>query len=330
MRCSSASCLVLALLAGCGSDSTISERPRVAVSIFPLYDLARRVAGDRMDVVLLLPPGRSEHGFEPTPQEMRRVSGARLAIVVGLSMDPWAERIVRSAAGGDVDIVRLGPELDPRRMTAPEVGVDVLEHAHRHQHEDADDDEDDHDDHAHDDHAHDHHAHGAVDPHVWLDPVRMQEAVDLIVEAFVRVDAAGADGYRERGAALRAELERLHTELEQRSRRWQRRTIVTFHGSFGYFAERYGLRIAAVIEPFPGREPTPRYMQEVIGAIRASGAAALFSEPQLDPRPARVIAQQARVPLHQLDPVGGTSGVDSYERLLRHDADVLDRALGAR
>lgn len=158
--------------------------------------------------------------------------------------------------------------------------------------------------------------------------MRLQQAVDVLVRAFSRVDPEGASGYRERGDAVCAELEALHRRVEERARRWRSRTIVTFHGSFGYFAERYGLRIAAVIEPFPGREPTPRYVREVIDAIRASGARALFSEPQLDPRPARVIAAQAGVSLHQLDPVGGTEGVDTYERLVLRNVDVLDRALG--
>ena len=81
------------------------------------------------------------------------------------------------------------------------------------------------------------------------------------------------------------------------------------------------------VEPFPGREPTPRYLEEVLGAIRGSSAVALFSEPQLDPRPARVIAQQASVPLFELDPIGGTGATTSYEALLRGNADVLERAL---
>lgn len=306
MRAWRAMVVVLALLASCGGEES-AGKPKVAVSIFPLYDVARRVAGDRLEVVLVLPPGRSEHGYEPTPREVARVAGARLGVVVGLEMDPWATRIIRSASGDGVAMLELGPALDPRRLSAPEVGVDLV----------------DHDEHG----EHEHHE-GALDPHFWLDPLRMQRAVDLYVEAFARIDPEGEAAYRERGDAVKAELAALHRRIEASARGWRSRTIVTFHGSFGYFAERYGLRIAAVIEPFPGREPTPRYMQEVLSAIRASGAVALFSEPQLDPRPARVIADQAGVALHELDPVGGTQGVDTYERLMESNVRVLDRALG--
>lgn len=366
---------VLSLAACSGGDRAGGggERPRVAVSIFPLYDVARRVAGERLDVVCVLPPGRSEHGYDPTPREMARVANSRMALVVGLEMDEWAERIVRGASDAAPEIVRLGDAVDARRMTAHEVGMELGEQEHEgaldhgghgagepHHDDDDDDDDGDHDDHdeagardEHDEHgardehgehgardehgAHDahgareehghHHHHGGLDPHFWLDPVRMQRAAAAMGDAFARLDPEGAAGYRERAAAVQAEIGRAHDDIAARSRTWTRRTLVTFHGSFGYFAERYGLRIAAVIEPFPGREPTPRYMQEVLAAIRASGAAALFSEPQLDPRPARVIAQEAGVPLFELDPIGGTGAASTYEGLLRANADVLERAL---
>ena len=116
-------------------------------------------------------------------------------------------------------------------------------------------------------------------------------------------------------------------ELRARSRGWTRRTIVTFHGSFFYFAEAYALTVATVVEPLPGQEPKPRYVARVVEAIRRSGAAAIFTEPQLAPGPARLIAGETGLPLFELDPVGGGPGAQSYEALLRRNAAVLDEAL---
>jgi ABC-type Zn uptake system ZnuABC Zn-binding protein ZnuA len=126
---------------------------------------------------------------------------------------------------------------------------------------------------------------------------------------------------------MEADLDKLHAGLEARAKGWQKRTIITFHGSMGYFAERYGIKIAAVIEPFPGKEPTARYVKEVLDAIDKTKPAALFSEPQLDRRPAQVIADQGKIPLFELDPVGGGPGAETYEALLQKNADVLDKAL---
>lgn len=343
-----------------------ADKPRVAVSIFPLFDVARRVAGDRLDVVLVLPPGRSEHSYDPTPGEMAKIAKARLGVSVGLEMDAWLEKIVKGAAGAEVPIEQLGPKANPRKMTAQEVGVEAVEEAeeekeHAEEHKDEakagepakkDDDDHDHDhkpgakkgptreldtedekkeekkeEHGHG-HGHGHaHAHGGQDPHFWLDPVRMTGTVDALVEAFAKLDPPGADGFKARGEEVKKSLSALHASIDARSKGWTKKTIVTFHGSMGYFADRYGLKIAAVVEPFPGKEPTPRYIKDVLGAIQKSQASALFSEPQLDKKPAQVIADQAKLPLFELDPVGGSAGVDTYEKLLTHNADVLDKAL---
>jgi ABC-type Zn uptake system ZnuABC Zn-binding protein ZnuA len=284
-----------------------SGKPRVAVSIFPLYDVARRVAGDRLEVVLVLPPGRSEHSYDPTPREMARVADSRLAISVGLGMDEWLTRIVQGAAGTNVTMLEIGPRLDPRPTPLGAVGEEAADEA-RNGAED-------------DDH------HGPQDPHVWLDPQRMSRAVDLFVDAFTRLDAPGAAGFRTRGDEVKRSLGSLDQAIEARAHSWSRHSIVTFHGSMGYYAARYGLQIAAVVEPFPGREPTPRYMADVLGALQRLHPAAMFSEPQLDRRPAQVIADQSHVPLFEVDPVGGTPGADTYERLLTHNTDVFEQAL---
>lgn len=155
----------------------------------------------------------------------------------------------------------------------------------------------------------------------------MIEAVDLLVAAFTRLDPAAADSFRSRGDEVKRALRALDERLRAERATFTRNRIITFHGSFGYFAERYDLEIAAVVEPSPGREPTARYLAEVLAVIAETHPAALFSEPQLDPRPAQVIAHDARLPLFELDPVGGTEGVASYEALLLHNGSVLARAL---
>jgi len=299
--------LWLAIFASaCGGSSTTPTRPTVAVSIFPIFDVVRRVAGDRFDVLCVLPPGRTEHSYEPTPRELAALADTDLAFAVGLELDGWLTRVVRSAAGDDVRTVELGPSVEPRRFTPAELGIIGESHD--------------------DGHGHEHH-HGAIDPHFWMDPLRMERAIDRIVEALVALDPEGAAGLRARGEAEKASLRELHAAIEGASQRWRRRDVVTFHGSFGYFADRYRLRVVAVVEPLPGREPTPRYVEEVVRALGAAESAALFYEPQLDPRPARIVAREAGRTIHELDPLGGTEGRDSYEALLLHDVAVLDEAL---
>ncbi len=291
-------------VSGLGCKKRQAGKPQVAVSIFPLWDLARRIGGDALDVALVLPAGRTEHAYDPTPKEVQKLAQSKLLVRVGLDLDDWATKIVQGATGGTVTSLELGPKAQPLPMGKEHVGEDEA-------HEGKPDD--------------DHH--GANDPHVWLDPVRMKGTLAPISEAFGKLLPAEQKGFDARRAELEKSLDALHARLDAAAKGWTKRSIVTFHGSFGYFAARYGLTIAAVLEPFPGKEPTAKYLAAVLEAIKQSKPAALFSEPQLDKRPATVVAEGAKIPLFELDPVGGLGALDTYEKLLDGNAEVLGKAL---
>jgi ABC-type Zn uptake system ZnuABC Zn-binding protein ZnuA len=296
-RLAAAAIAMAALSYSCARSGT--DERFVAASVFPIYDMVRRVGGDRLRVELVLPPGRTTHYYDPSPKDVSRLAGARVVFGVGLGLDSWLVPIVRSAGSGRARLFDLGPLVDPLLVRG---GVSRAEGA-----------------------PHDHE--GAMDPHFWLDPVRMQRVADVVIEACGGLDPEGAPGYTMRGEEVKASLRRLHTELVTRSERWRGRSIVTFHGSLFYFAERYGLEIAAVVEPVPGREPTASEIAGLVALVKQKNVAALFTEPQLDRRAAEVIARETGLTLVQVDPVGGLPGTETYEDLLRQVAGALDRAL---
>lgn len=308
--------LLFALLAvlpgcskGCGKGGG-SERTSVVVSIFPIYDLTRRVAGPDADVTLLLPPGRSEHSFDPSPKDIETASKAKLGVMVGLGLDPWMEKLLKDAAP-NARVLKVGDRVPTLTIKEDPIGAD--EHEHDGEHEEKDEDHE--------------HGKGAQDPHVWLDPQRAQLIVRAIAEELGRVDAAHAVAYRERATEVDKMLSALDQETEAKTKTFKHRGFVTFHGSFSYFAERYKLNILAVIEPFPGSQPTSEYVQKVLAVVREKKVPVLFSEPQLDPRPAKIIADEAKIPLGVLDPVGGGPETDSYEKMIRFDVAQLGKYL---
>jgi ABC-type Zn uptake system ZnuABC Zn-binding protein ZnuA len=315
--------------------------------------------------MLVLPPGKSEHGYDPTPQEMAALHGAKLGIAVGLEMDTWVESIMKSAKSASV--FRIGEQLPTIPIDVEPIGEDEAHHDHEKKPEEKkeepakkDDHDHDHDDHghgkksgsgsgsmtaagsagsagsgsAHDEHGeddHDDHGHehskGAPDPHVWLDPTIMIKGVDLIAEQLAVIDPAGKDTFMKNAAEVKAALQKVDGEIEARTKAFTKRTIVTFHGSMAYFAKRYNIRIAAVVEPLAGKEPTASYIAEVLQAIKVSGAVALFSEPQLDKGPGEMIAKEAGIKLGELDPVGGLKGREAYEALLLWNTEQLEKVL---
>jgi zinc transport system substrate-binding protein len=302
--------LTLAACGGsCGKGPAAGGKPKVVVSIFPLYDLTRRIAGPDADVTLLLPPGKNEHTFDPTPRDVATVAQARLGVMVGLGLDAWMEKLVKDAAP-TARVLKAGERVPTITIKADVLGDEEADAAR-------DGGVEDHD-----------HEKGATDPHVWLDPQRARLIVKQIAEELARTDGAHGPGYRERADAVDASLDALDRELEQRTQALKTKGFITFHGSFGYFADRYKLQILAVIEPYPGSSPDSKYISKVLSTVKAKKVPALFSEPQLDPRPAQILADEGKIPLGVLDPVGGsTPETDSYEKMLRFDVASLEKYL---
>lgn len=281
------------------------SQPRIVVSIHPIYDLTQRIAGPDANVVRLLPPGTSPHGFDPTPSVVADVERADLLVLVG-GIDEWAHGLTPGGDGGPVvfELLPLFVDLEALLTSAAD-------------HDDREAGEEEHAD------------HGGVNPHIWLDPVLMERAVMAIGEQLAQLDPDRADRYRANAADLAAGLRALNDELTVILDPVRGAPFVPFHDAWPYFAARYGLDLVLEIEPFPGREPSPRYLADVVATIRSTGARAVFSETQLADRPARVIAQEAGVAVLALDPIGGTPGLSTYEELLRHNARIVAEGLSA-
>jgi ABC-type Zn uptake system ZnuABC Zn-binding protein ZnuA len=275
---------------GCARRSL--ERPRVAVTVFPLYDIARRLAEDRLDVELILPAGLDVHSYEPRPRDVAVLADSSLIFAVGLGLDTWAQDLARSAGAGEARVFEMGPLMDPILAPAGLIRKEPL-----------------------------------IDGHFWLDPIRAQRAVDVVVEALGDLDPAGGPFYRSRGEEMKRSFEAVHMEIADRAPRWSRRRLVTQHGSLFYFAERYDLEIVGVVEPTAGQEPTAQHLAELIDLLRGDEPAVLFSEAQMDDVLPRALAREAGVAVHRIDPMGGRPGTDSYERLMRGLLKVMNEAL---
>ena len=313
---------LLAVLPGCskgcaGGGSGGSERLSVTVSIFPIYDVVRRIAGPDADVALLLPPGRNEHSFDPTPKDIEAASRSKVGVMVGLGLDPWMERLMHDAAP-KAHVVKVGDRVPTLTIKDDPIGDEEADKA-REAAQKAGAKKEEHDEHEDEK--------GATDPHVWLDPTRVRLIVRAVAEELGKADSPHALDYRKRATEIDASLAALDTEIETRTKALTTRGFVTFHGSFQYFAERYKLDILAVIEPYPGSQPSGAYISKVLEVIKTKKVPALFSEPQLDPRPAKILSDEAKIPLGVLDPVGGGPETDSYEKMIRFDTAQLEQHL---
>ena len=295
---------------------------KVAATIFPLYDIARTVAGDDADVVLITPPGASPHYYEPTPSLLKELQGTSVIFEVGAGLDDWTNDLTENVAGAE--IVDLSTIVDLKETADPHIHEDG-ESGHMHaedDHDDHDEEEDDHDE-DHEGEDHDDHGHGPLDPHYWLDPMIAKDIAMHVAEELAHHDETNAAAYVERAQAFAADIAAENAAWKQALSGLTKKEIVTFHNAFEYFADHFGFTVVASFEPFAGQEPTPQYLAELQEEIEVHNITSLFLEPQL---PASAIEQFAKyngLSLGVLDPLGGVDERDSYLDLIDYNVRTI-------
>lgn len=273
---------------------------RAVVTIAPLAGLLRPLLPHDARLTILMPPGRSEHGYELSAADLTALMQADVVVYVGLGLEPGLQRALRQRP------VPWRQEVCFARV----VGLDepVPDHDHDHPHDRS--------------HRHDH----AADPHLWLDPVlvsglipALRQASEAALRNAGQLDDQQVRRLAEAHADLSARVQAVDEAYRQRLAPLVGAAIVTHHAAWGRLAERYGLRVVAVLRPVETSEPTPDALAQALVAIRQYGVNAIFIEPQFPPAAARRIADLANVRLATLDPLGR----GDWFAMMEHNLDVL-------
>lgn len=311
--------MVLTLaLTGCALRQrlVVAGKLEVVTTLFPQFDFVREIAGDKVDVSLLLPPGVEPHSYEPSPRDIVDIQKAAVFIYTGKDMEPWADKIIQAAQGKNLLIVDVSE------------GLELVDHEHDHAH--------DHEHEGEHEEEEDHHQEGK-DPHIWLDPLYAQKMVDTIVAALAQADPSNANFYRQNGDAYKQELSDLDYKFVQMfAKASTKKIIYAGHFAFGYFARRYGLEHISPYSGFaPDAEPTPQRIAELIKNVKASQGKAIFYEELVDPKVASVIAEQTGAKMlllhgaHNVSKEDLTSGI-SYLKIMETNLQSLREGLGAK
>lgn len=304
------------LLSGCGpaggSQGAFDASPeengklKVAVTLFPYYDFVRQIAGDQVDLQMVIPAGMDSHSFEPTPADIRTIQHADVLISNGGTMEHWLEDTLSALDTSNMTIVTMMDYVD----TVEEEIVEGMEdaghdHDHAHSHAAADDHDHSHetpeehaahaqeaDDHDHshetpeehaahaqeaDDHDHsdyvDHDGHEEAieyDEHIWTSPVNAMKLVDVIGETLAEADPAHAEVFRQGAADYKKELEEIDAGFREVSRNRKRNMIVMGDKfPFRYLADEYQLDYRAAFSGCSSdTEPSAKTIAYLIDKVK--------------------------------------------------------------
>jgi ABC-type Zn uptake system ZnuABC Zn-binding protein ZnuA len=256
--------IALALLAACGAPAArpesadTTQKLKVVATTTIVGDVVQIIGADAIELTVLLPPGVDPHGFNATPQDAARVAEADVLFINGLGLEEFLDTLIANA-GGDAEVVSVSDS------------VPVREGGDEHEHAETGDDE-----HADEEHA----AHTGIDPHVWMDPLLVKVWASNIAAKLSERDPANAELYAENARVFRAQLDELDGWIKQQVAQVAEpdRKLVTDHGVFGYFADRYGFeQIGAVIPGYStSAEPSAQELAQLEDAIRELDVKAIF------------------------------------------------------
>ncbi|MFB8771374.1 metal ABC transporter solute-binding protein, Zn/Mn family [Streptomyces broussonetiae] len=304
-----AATLGLGTLTACSSDSSAAgdtDKFDVVASFYPMQFLAEQIGGEHVNVTTLTEPGQEPHDLELSARQTAQL-GESDAVLYLKSLQPAVDEAIDQSG--------VKTKIDAATLTTLEDHGDV-EHDHGGEEEESSEEEE-----------------HALDPHIWLDPVKYSEVAEGVGAAFEKADPDHAADYKKNTAALVEKLGALNTSFEEGLKDTDTKVFFTNHAAFGYLAERYGLTQEAISGLDPESEPSPARIKELQEEAKADGVTTVFYETLVSDKTAKTLAKDAGLKTDVLDPLEGItdkSKGEDYFQVMEANLKALETALGGK
>ncbi len=282
----------------CSSEVRKSDRAVVVVTTFAIYDVAKHIGGDTIEVDMLIPFGKESHSFEPTPKDIVKLKEASIFFYNGAGLEPWAKRFDDGKKGVDLSrYVKLAKA-----------------HDHHHEHESA-------------------HNHEGIDPHYWLDVENMQKIVDVMLDRFSMIAPEAKEAFEERAKRYKEMLHKLDERyIKELSNNCRKKEIFVNHNAYSYLARRYGFEVDSLVGLSPEAEPSPKVIERTIKQIREENIKVIFCESFENSSVLRSVAKDTNVKVEILHPLANITADEAaqgatYESLMLDNLQKLSQAL---
>jgi zinc transport system substrate-binding protein len=264
------------------------------VSILPDKYFVERIGGDQVEVSALVGKGQSPETFTPNPKQMMALQSAKVYFCTGIPFEEILKDRIKSINPTMIWVdLRTGLELLKIEDTSI-IHEDGIEHEHHH--------------------------HGVKDLHIWLDPIRAVKQVQTISDSLHSLDGIDQEKIKKNTSSLIEDLQKIHTEIDTIFSSKSKNVFALFHPSWGYFADRYGLKQAAI--EMGGKEPSAKQLGKLISFIQEHKITTIFVQEQMSTRLAQTIANQTGGTVVTLDPLS-----EDYIDNLRISAQKIAKAL---
>lgn len=303
----SIACVMTGCTKGTRNHTGFQEEDKISIvtTIYPVYDFACNVAGDKAEIINLVPAGMEPHDFELSTGDMQLIEHADVFIYNGAGMEHFVDKTLSTVSNDELVIVEC----------AKKVNLLQTEHVHEHMEKEEKSDKD-----------------TKYDPHTWLSVENAIVEAEAIRDALIEVDAGNAEYYENNFESYKKELSDLQelyvTELADLSKD----TIVVAHEAFGYLCEAYGLHQEGIEGLTADSEPDSARMKEIIDYCKENDIQVIFFEELVSSKVADTIASEIGAETMVLNPIEGLKseqeeqGLD-YIGLMKENLESLKKAL---
>ena len=294
-------CLVVLLgIPACGAEEettaeTDSGKLQVTVTFNAMAEFAHAVGGDRVAISTIIPDGSEPHDFEPTAQDLVKLSSAAVFIYNGLGMEAWAYNAVSAAQNPSLVAVDASDGAEPILNTDAEASEE----------------------------------HGRYDPHFWLSLKGAELEAKNIRDGFIQADPAGKDEYTQNCAAFIGQLESLYQEYQEKFETVSRKNFVTGHAAFAYLCRDFGLTQNSVEDVYAEGEPSARQLVRLIDYCIQNGVTTIFAEQTASSEVSETLAAEAGAKVKTIYTIENTEdGLSYLERMEANLQEIWESMTG--
>ena len=227
----------------------------VVVSIIPQKVFVNKIGGDKVEVTVMVRNGASPHNYTPKPQQMKKLSKAKLYLSIGVEFEEvWLSKFMNQ--NKNILIVDISMNINKTTLH--------------------------------------HHNEDELDPHVWVDPINVKVIAQNIYEALVEVDKTNESYYKKNLESFLKEIDGVDKNIKTILKDTPKgTTFMVFHPAWGYFAQRYGLKQLAV--EVEGKSPKMKALVKIIEKAKEEKVQTIFSQPEFSDRASQTISKQLHI-----------------------------------
>lgn len=293
--------LLLTLLTSCKLKSNAEKgKPLIITTIYPYELIVKQLVDTLFTVETLLPANASPHTWSPAPQDIMKLEKADVIIANGLGLETNLEKTL-TKTGNKLIIVSDFIKKDKLIYFDNE-----SEHSAEGEVE---------------------HKHEGANPHIWTSPELLTDIVIELSEELARRYPMHKTALEQNARLIIMELFQVESKIRSERNDYENPAVITLHDAFVYFLQYFDIKHIGSVQPAAGKDPAPQQLKTLADKIKSEGIKSIFIEPQMNPRPAEVLAEELGLKVIEYDDLGTVSGAKTIADYLCKNWDAFKAGL---